>query len=61
MSEIRNKIEFKKGIIDPSMKDHGNHPFFVKSNERAKKIIEKYGLPKEWIEDMKKNKEEKNH
>lgn len=61
MSGIKNKIEFKNGVIDPKMKDHGNHPFFVKSNEKSKKVIEKYGLPKEWIEDMKSHKEEKNH
>jgi len=61
MSDVKNQIKFKKGIVDPQMKDHGDHPFFVESNERSRKVIEKYGLPKEWLEDIKKNKEEKSH
>lgn len=59
MSEVKNRIKFKSGIIDPKMKDHGNHPFFVKSNEASKRVIEKYGLPREWIEEMKKSDKEK--
>ncbi len=54
MAEANKKIKFRKGVVDPKMKDHGNHPFFVKSNEASKKVIEKYGLPKEWVEEMKK-------
>lgn len=54
MSEVKNRIKFKSGIIDPKMKDHGNHPFFVKSNEASKRVIEKYGLPREWIGNEKK-------
>lgn len=32
------------------VKDYSNDPFFLQQAEKAKKVIEKYGLPKEFIE-----------
>ena len=55
------KVVTPRGIIDPNMKDHKDHPFFVKKAEASKKVIEKYGLPKEWMEEMKKQNKEKSH
>lgn len=42
-----------RGKIDPHMKDHKDHPFFVKKAEESRKSIEKYGLPKEWVKGKK--------
>ncbi len=38
-----------KIVINENMKDHGSDPFFVRKAEASKKIIEKYGLPKQLI------------
>lgn len=42
-----------RGKIDPHMKGHKDHPFFVKKAEESRKVIEKYGLPKEWVKEKK--------
>ena len=35
---------------DHKVKDYGNEPFFVQKAASAKKVIEKYGLPKQMQE-----------
>ncbi len=51
LKESKNKkkkiIKIETGVvINPSMKDYGNDPFFVKKADKAKETIDKYGLPK---------------
>jgi hypothetical protein len=36
-----------KAVVSPDVKDYSNEPFFIKKAEASKKIIEKYGLPKQ--------------
>jgi hypothetical protein len=42
-----------KIIVNGNMKTHENDPFFIKKAEESKKIMEKYGLPKELIPEKK--------
>jgi hypothetical protein len=35
--------------IDTSMRDYSNEPFFIKKADSAKKLIDKYGLPKQLL------------
>ena len=50
-SEIKQngKSNNPKIVVNPNLEDHGNDPFFVKKAEASKKVIEKYGLPKQLI------------
>jgi hypothetical protein len=41
------KITRGKAIVSSDVKDYSNEPFFLEKAERSKKIMEKYGLPKE--------------
>ena len=36
----------KKAVVDKTMKDYTNDPFFIKKREMALKLIKKAGLPK---------------
>lgn len=36
-----------KIVINQHLKDHGDDPFFIQKAEASKKVIEKYGLPKQ--------------
>jgi hypothetical protein len=42
----KNKSSNSKIVVKQNMKDHSNDPFFIKKAEASKKVIEKYGLPK---------------
>lgn len=57
----RKKLSLTKslGSVSSEVKDWGNDPFVLKSVEKARKTIEKYGLPKEWVEEAKKINEAK--
>lgn len=42
----KNKAKAKKKIVvDKTMKDYSNDPFFIKKREAALKLLEKSGLP----------------
>lgn len=47
--KTKKKLPKFKGAaeIDNSIRDHVNHPYFVKKAEEAKKFFAKAGLPKE--------------
>jgi hypothetical protein len=45
----RNKITSKKTAETLGTKDYANDPFFVKKRERAKKVIDKYGIPEKFL------------
>jgi len=38
-----------KATVSSRVKDYGKDPFFVKKAEASKKVIEKYGIPRELI------------
>jgi hypothetical protein len=38
-----------KVVINPSMRDYSNEPFFIKKADSAKKLIDQYGLPKQLL------------
>jgi hypothetical protein len=38
-----------KRIISAKVKDYSNEPFFIQKAEASKKVIEKYGLPKNLV------------
>jgi hypothetical protein len=40
-----------KQTIATTLRDHDNDPFVIKKVESSKKVFEKYGLPKELIND----------
>lgn len=35
--------------VDPTIRDYGNHPFFVKKGEASKKFMEKAGFPSDLL------------
>jgi hypothetical protein len=35
----------KKAVVDKTMKDYSNDPFFIKKREAALKLLKKTGLP----------------
>jgi hypothetical protein len=35
----------KKAVVDKTMKDYTNDPFFIKKREAALKLLKKTGLP----------------
>ncbi len=39
-----------KVVINNQMKNHADDPFFKKKVEASKKMIEKYGLPKQMFD-----------
>jgi hypothetical protein len=42
----KNKATGKKNlVVDKTMKDYTNDPFFIKKRENALKLIKKAGLP----------------
>jgi hypothetical protein len=43
VSEVSDKVMYL------TVRDYTNYPFVIKKVESAKKILEKYGLPKELI------------
>ena len=47
------KTTTSKGIVSDKVKDYGDEPFFVQKAEASKKVIEKYGLPKQLVADKK--------
>ena len=44
LNEAKGKL-----IICTTLKDYSNDPFVIKKVESSKKLIEKYGLPKELL------------
>lgn len=38
-----------KVIVDKTMRDYSKEEFFVKKAEKAREILKKYGVPKEFI------------
>jgi hypothetical protein len=45
----KNKSSNPKIVVNKNMKDHRTDPFFVQKAEASKKVIEKYGLPKNLV------------
>jgi hypothetical protein len=43
-----NEVKGKYPIVN-NMRDYSNDPLVIKKAESAKKLIEKYGLPKELL------------
>lgn len=39
----------KKEVVDKTVKDYTNDPFFIKKREMASKLIKKTGLPKSFV------------
>jgi hypothetical protein len=37
------------GVVDSSVPDFSKDPYFIKKAEQAKKILEKYPIPKEFL------------
>lgn len=35
-----------KAVVNPTVRDYGNEPFFVKKANDSKKFLEKHGFPK---------------
>jgi hypothetical protein len=35
--------------VDDDVKDYSKDPFFVKKRERAKEVIDKYGIPEHFL------------
>jgi hypothetical protein len=44
----KKKTATVKGVVSSDVKDYGKDPFFIKKAEASKKVIEKYGLPKQF-------------
>lgn len=42
-------VKVAKVVIDKSMRDYSNEPFFIKKADAAKKFIDQYGLPKQLL------------
>jgi len=36
----------KEAVVSDKVKDYSKEPFFIKKAESAKKVIQKYGIPK---------------
>jgi hypothetical protein len=43
------KTSSGKVVVSRDVRDYSKEPFFVKKAEAAKKIIDQYGLPKNFI------------
>ena len=43
------KTEKGKVVVSHDVKDYSKEPFFIKKAEASKKVIEKYGLPKQLV------------
>ena len=52
-SKKGDKKPLDQDVLNSKVKDYGNEPFFVEKAEASKKIIEKYGLPKQLIANKK--------
>ena len=39
----------EKAVVSHDVKDYSKEPFFIKKAEASKKVIEKYGLPKQFV------------
>lgn len=48
-TESKKDIKWKKPIISDSVKSYANDPFFIKKKNAAKELLEKVGLPPEFI------------
>ena len=55
MSSNSKKKNKKSGAVgdDYKVRDYSNEPYFIKKAEASKKVVEKYGLPKEWLKEKK--------
>jgi hypothetical protein len=40
------KRPVQRATVDKTIRDHSKDPFVVKKNKAAKKLLDKYGLPK---------------
>jgi hypothetical protein len=49
----KSKSSNPKIVVNQNIKDHSNDPFFVQKAEASKKVIEKYGLPKNLVANKK--------
>jgi hypothetical protein len=50
VSRVKKTSSKKMGVvINTSMRDYSNEPFFIKKADSAKKLIDKYGLPKQLL------------
>ena len=51
LSESKKRTNKKQlnAIIDNSIKDYGNDPYFIKKGKESKAFLEKHGFPKELL------------
>lgn len=52
-SKEKKDLLLKGVTVNPEMKDYSNEPYFIKKAEEAKKVMDRYGLPKELLKDQK--------
>lgn len=51
MSKDKKTIKplYKPGIVSDEVKDLSNDPFVIRKNEMAKKMVDRFGFPKEFL------------
>jgi hypothetical protein len=50
MARIPKRKPKLKGVtVSSEVKDYSKDPYFVKKTEESKKVLEKYGFPKEML------------
>jgi hypothetical protein len=45
LKPVRKDKRQSKIAVNSDAKDYGNEPFFIKKRERAKEVIDKFGIP----------------
>ena len=51
MSKDKKTIKsvHKPGIVSNEVRDFSNDPFIIKKNEKAKKMVDRFGFPEEFL------------
>ena len=51
MSKDKKTIKpvYKPGIVSNEVKDLSNDPFVIRKNEMAKKMVDRFGFPEEFL------------
>ena len=51
MSKDKKTIKpvYRPGVVSNDVENLSNDPFVIKKNEKAKKMVDRFGLPKEFF------------
>jgi len=53
LKQVKRRKKKPAANIESELKNYSNDPFFIKKRERAKEVLDKYGIPEHFLTNTK--------